>query len=542
MKGIDFSETTTPVWLLGLEYQPFLVCSDEQNGAMLQSSFMATTTNSSLTFSTDNPNPVNHQAFSSNTSSSANDESSPKTPSKIGSFFKSKKSKKNYTDSELVKIYQNKLQLESFMLDFESRFWFSYRKEFEPISNNPLVIEPLPGGPSDTFSYLGSNSSNGGGNGGLLSSQGSLLSSGTSNNEDIPFYNGSPSQYYNNGTNSNNNSFSKSNSASSLSKLYRYVINYASLTSDTGWGCMMRSGQMLLGQAFLTHYLGRDFRLPINDKTRNMYEIIRSWFFDTESAYYSIHRIARAGTFFGKKVGEWFGPSTISYVLKLLVEQHLKGEFILHVSEQGGIYKDEILAKCEYDFEEFSIDVNNIQKENTTSSYPQIECIGPRIKTTKKWKPLIMVIPLRLGLETFNTDYIPSIQKVFEMPQTLGIMGGKPKSSLYFIGYQDNEVIYLDPHTTQKSSSKQETYHCKTPLKLPISKIDPSMALGFLCSTKQDFEDFCTLAETHLASRSHPLICIRDQKPQERDLDVISFDDLSENGVKDDLDDDIVIL
>lgn len=552
--SIDFSETTTPVWLLGLMYQPFLVCSDEQQagGSMLTSSIImnptpTTSSSSTLMMGNNNNQQQQYQKFQqqpnvNQTSFVGNEEQSPKTPpTKIGSFFS--KSKKNgnkrnqpYSDSDLVKIYHNKLQLESFLLDFESRFWFSYRKDFEAISNSPLTIEPLPN-QDQSFSYMSSTNS------AILSSQGSTLSSvGNINNDDsspflVNFNNSppssSPSQY-------SGSNVGKSQSSSSLSKLYRYVINYTAPTSDTGWGCMMRSGQMLLAHGFLTHYLGRTFRLPATDRTKGMYEIILKWFQDADQCPYSIHRIARAGTFFGKKVGEWFGPSTISYVIKLLVEQHLKGEFVVHVADQGGIYIDEILSKCEYDFEEFSIDVNTVQKD--ISVYPQIECLGPRIKVTKKWRPLIILIPLRLGLESFNTDYIPSIRKVFEIPQSLGIMGGKPKSSLYFIGYQDNEVIYLDPHTTQKCSTKEETYHCKTPLKIPISKIDPSMALGFLCSTRQDFDEFCQLAQQHLAQHSHPLVCIRENKPQERDLDVISFDDLSDDGKYPEEDDDIVFV
>lgn len=54
-----------------------------------------------------------------------------------------------------------------------------------------------------------------------------------------------------------------------------------------------------------------------------------------------------------------------------------------------------------------------------------------------------------------------------------------------FIG---NEVIYLDPHTTQRSGSVEDkmneeeiemdaTYHCKLASRIPITGMDPSVAL-----------------------------------------------------------------
>lgn len=39
-------------------------------------------------------------------------------------------------------------------------------------------------------------------------------------------------------------------------------------------------------------------------------------FLDSPTAPYSIHRIALQGAQFDKEVGQWFGPSTISQVLK----------------------------------------------------------------------------------------------------------------------------------------------------------------------------------------------------------------------------------
>lgn len=54
--------------------------------------------------------------------------------------------------------------------------------------------------------------------------------------------------------------------------------------------------------------------------------------------------------------------------------------------------------------------------------------------------------------------------------------------------YTGNEVIYLDPHTTQRSGSIEKkteeeeiemdiTYHCKAASRIPITEIDPSVAL-----------------------------------------------------------------
>ena len=79
---------------------------------------------------------------------------------------------------------------------------------------------------------------------------------------------------------------------------------------------------------------------------------------------------------------------------------------------------------------------------------------------SNKWDPLLLIIPLRLGLNEFNLDYkepikvriidfffvsiSPSInyffnkkknQKCLELKQTVGMIGGKPNQAYYFYGY-----------------------------------------------------------------------------------------------------------
>lgn len=41
------------------------------------------------------------------------------------------------------------------------------------------------------------------------------------------------------------------------------------------------------------------------------------------------------------------------------------------------------------------------------------------------------------------------------------------------------------------SEAQLQTFHCDRVKKLPLSGLDPSMLLGFLCTSEADFEDFC---------------------------------------------------
>lgn len=49
-----------------------------------------------------------------------------------------------------------------------------------------------------------------------------------------------------------------------------------------------------------------------------------------------------------------------------------------------------------------------------------------------------------------NPRYCAQLQQVLTWPQSTGIVGGRPSSSLYFIGFQDQHVLYLDPHEVQE--------------------------------------------------------------------------------------------
>ena len=49
-----------------------------------------------------------------------------------------------------------------------------------------------------------------------------------------------------------------------------------------------------------------------------------------------------------------------------------------------------------------------------------------------------------------NSRYVPQLQEVLQWPQSAGIVGGRPSSSLYFVGHQGDSVLFLDPHEVQE--------------------------------------------------------------------------------------------
>lgn len=106
----------------------------------------------------------------------------------------------------------------------------------------------------------------------------------------------------------------------------------------------------------------------------------------------------------------------------------------------------------------------------------------------ESWKPLLLIIPLRLGLSEVNPIYINALKKSFEIPGTVGLVGGRPNQAHYFIGYVGDEALYLDPHSTQKSGSVGDksttngiemdlTYHQKYASRINFDRMDPSLAL-----------------------------------------------------------------
>ncbi len=247
-------------------------------------------------------------------------------------------------------------------------------------------------------------------------------------------------------------------------------------TSDSGWGCMIRSGQMLLSNSILRHLFSSDFSLTLLDSNmdaRVKYASLMWQFMDNlagSEAAFSIGNIVEVGLKYGTKPKDWYGPSTVIQILDELNQKYAPFENIKTAAfPEGVIYKNEILSRA------------------TGVSVPEIDKMDPTApELRKRWKNAVVVmVGFRLGLDTVNPEHYPGIFRMFELPHTTGMVGGQGRGALYFVGYQERELIFLDPHVTQPAVPKvgdlwteHLSYHFNTPLRLPVEKLDTCIAYG----------------------------------------------------------------
>ncbi|XP_043378389.1 cysteine protease ATG4B isoform X3 [Chelonia mydas] len=119
-------------------------------------------------------------------------------------------------------------------------------------------------------------------------------------------------------------------------------------TSDTGWGCMLRCGQMIFAQALVCRHLGRDWRWVKGKRQTDNYFNILNAFIDKKDSYYSIHQIAQMGVGEGKSIGQWYGPNTVAQVLKKLATFDTWSSLAVHIAMDNTVVMEEISEELIY--------------------------------------------------------------------------------------------------------------------------------------------------------------------------------------------------
>ncbi|XP_056608373.1 cysteine protease atg4da isoform X2 [Triplophysa dalaica] len=301
-------------------------------------------------------------------------------------------------------------------------------------------------------------------------------------------------------------------------------LDGSALTSDAGWGCMLRSAQMLLAQGLMQHVMPAGWTWPATHRwTKDDLEIVDprvlhdshresnrdsgkprrrsldvmldsesrderdhrrlvTWFGDLPSAPFGLHRLVELGRASGKRAGDWKAVKAFD-VLNLAV----------YVAQDCTVYVEDVMDLCV-----------------SSRVDPSVGC---------RWKSLLLLVPVRLGGDVLNPVYVQCVKRLLMLRCCIGIIGGKPKHSLYFMGFQNDQLIYLDPHYCQTAVDiKQdnfplESFHCKTVRKMPFNRMDPSCTLGFYARSREDFHKLCSevkMALTSSSAEKYPIFTFMD--------------------------------
>ena len=215
--------------------------------------------------------------------------------------------------------------------------------------------------------------------------------------------------------------------------------------------------------------------------------------------------------------------------------------FRVHVASNGTVYRDDVRKLITRDSQARHDQTRKRKEaEKPPASHPLDLAWEEDLLQSSgdvEWDTsLLLLIPLRLGLNDFNEDYVEALAHTFSFPQSVGVLGGRPRGARWFYGAlsDGSQIFGLDPHTTQSAPRRRtarvngnaaevvdlsdeylRSVHTTYPEVFSFLRMDPSIALGFYCRSKEDFEHVCSRMKVWKADHpdSPELFTVADASP-----------------------------
>ena len=275
-------------------------------------------------------------------------------------------------------------------------------------------------------------------------------------------------------------------------------------TSDSGWGCMIRCGQMIMCRALFKYFKFKYFKniykslfktiqyfleipFDLKDLPLNLKPMINKYFNCNNKKIlkiyppFSIKSICKMGEYYDKTAGKWFSDVNLVNIFK-------------SISEYFELFKDLKILNFQNSLNIKDVLNNNFEEiENSNSN----ECFEFNKKYYKLNKVGIIFVSCRIGLNSIAKEYYETIKKIFSCKNCIGIIGGRLNLAYYFIGYNNekNELLYLDPHITNKVVDNLDiknfikNYIIKEIHCLKIEKLVTAFTIGFIFRNIQEFKN-----------------------------------------------------
>ena len=309
------------------------------------------------------------------------------------------------------------------------------------------------------------------------------------------------------------------------------------ISRDSGWGCMIRCGQMIMSRAIYKYLKSEKFTIEkaISETIKLFLDIpfdlnnIPNYYTSimTKNPYinnetkllppFSIQMHCHLGNLYNKFAGEWFSDVNICQNYRdlndnLNIFPNLK--IFSFVSEFN---LPEVLEKC------FKV-INNIDNNENNN-----DIITINNKSYFFEKSGLIFISMRLGINKITFEYYSSIKQLFKCKECIGIIGGETNLAHYFIGYNDKgNLIYLDPHITRECVNELNKeniindYLTKNILEISMNDMSTALSVGFLFRNKNEFEDLIQFVEI-FCSNSFPCFGFTKEKVE---MDINKYENL----------------